>query len=123
MAIKKDQSISEKLNKLSNSVIIFYGGVSIIVSSTLYAFIGYTSILNSIENNTEKIEITQMRLLKDVVRKAEHNPCIVSDDEWDNYIENYSTLFTLKKKYKKISAEAEWKPMDRLITETEECKK
>ena len=113
----------EKFNKLTNTVIAGYGALSIIITLTIASYAGYETIKNGISENSKSIEITQMMILRDVVRRQEHNPCATSEAEWDEYIENYTTLYTLKIKYKKLHKNAEWTPVERLTKDTTSCKR
>ena len=81
---------------------------------------GYNDIKKDIRSNTKLIEISQMQMLQPLVRQAEKNPCAVSDREWEEYELNYSTLFDLKVKYKKIS-ERGFNIMQRLTKDEEQC--
>ena len=125
MASEKEKKIGlfEKFNNLTNTVIAGYGIVSLIVTVTLSVYLAYQNIKEDIAKNTEQIEITQMMILRDIVRRSEHNPCKVSDTEWEEYIENYSTLYNLKIKYHKLSKNARWEPVARLKEDLPECKK
>ena len=111
------------IKKTSDWIAGVYGSLAIIVSVTIGGYAGYISIIDSIEENTKQIEVTQIMMLKDIVRKAEHNPCLVGDSEWDDYIANYTTLHTLKIKYKKIGVNAPWQPIERLKVRGTECLK
>jgi len=113
----------EKLNKASNSVIAFYGFITLIITSSITGYTWYSNVLDSISKNTTQIEITQMMILKDIVRKAENNPCIVSDAEWDDYTENYTTLLDLEIKYGKKGKTAPWQPIARVTKRNSLCKK
>ena len=88
-------------------------------------YIGYTDIHKLIHKNLTQIEKTQIMILKTKVREHEHNKCKVSDVEWDEYIENYSSLYELKKRHKHISKDTPWKPVLRVTNKTEDisCKK
>jgi hypothetical protein len=119
----KPYTMSEKFNNLTNTVIAGYGALSIIITLTITSYIGYETIKNSIAENSKSIEITQMMILKDIVRRQEHNPCIVSDAQRDEYIENYTTLFTLKIKYKKLHKNAKWSPIEKLKEDTPLCRR
>lgn len=99
-----------------------YGTLAVIISAIIGGYSGYVSILDSLAENNRKIEVTQMMMLNVIVRKAEQNPCKVSDTEWDEYIANYSTLYDLKVKYGKLNSHAPWKPIDRINTENDQCK-
>lgn len=86
-------------------LLVFFFGSTII---TIYA--GYMNIQNSILANTKKVEITQVLMLKSIVREVEKSKCL-SPLEYDEYILNYSTLFDLKIKHKLISVKANWMPI------------
>jgi len=120
---ENNNSFFDKFNKMTNTVVALYGFLSFVITVGIGGYISYEGILDSISENTERIEITQMMILKDIVRRSEHNPCAVSDTEWDEYLENYSILQSLKKKYKKISTNAKWEPIERLMEDTEQCKR
>ena len=111
----------EHIKKTSEWIAGIYGSIAIIISTSIGGYTAYNSIINSIDENTKQIEVTQIMILKDIVRKAENNPCVVSDSEWDNYITNYSTLYSLKIKYKKIAKNAPWEPIERLKKDGKEC--
>lgn len=101
-----------------------------IVTATIVGYNAYLGIISNINDNKTKIEhtqadieITQIMILKTLVRKAETNPCTVSDVEWDDYIENYTTLFDLLKKHNKIHKDAPWSPVQRIMKDDEICTK
>lgn len=116
-------NLSTHISKTSEWIAGIYGSIAIIVSVSIGGYTAYNSILNSIEHNTKSIEVTQMMILKSIVSKAENNPCKVSDSEWNDYIENYSTLYDLKIKYKKISEKTPWSPIERLKEDSSKCLK
>lgn len=117
-----------KFNKLTNSVLAVWGFVAFIVSSTIAGYTWYTTILDSIGENTSqiektqgKIEVTQMMILKNIVRESEKNPCPVSDSEWDDYTKNYTLLFNLQIKHGEIHKNAQWKPIERITEGSDIC--
>ncbi len=112
----------EKFNKMSNTVVATYGLIALVVTSSITGYTWYTNVLSSIAENTTQIEITQMMIMKDVVRNAERNPCIVSDAEWDDYTENYTTLLNLEIKYGKKGKNAPWSPIERVTVRNDQCK-
>lgn len=120
---KEPQSVSERFNKLTNTVIAGYGALSLTLSLTITSYVGYMTIKNGIAENSKSIEITQMMILRDVVRRQEHNPCMTSDAQRDEYIENYTTLYTLKIKYKKLHKNAKWEPVTELKEDTKLCRR
>jgi len=115
-----------------NNLLSVYGAISIIISVTFGVTLTYFQLKDEIKKNysliqetqkksTENIEITQMMILKDIVRQAEHNPCTVSVLEWEEYIMNYSTLFNLKIKYGELSKKTPWQPIERLQKDSKKC--
>lgn len=118
----KPITIGERINKASNSVLAIWGFVFFIITSTISGYTWYTQMLSSIDENTKQIEVTQMMILKDIVRKAESNPCPVSDTEWVDYTKNYTKLFDLKIKYGELHKNSPWKPIERVTERTEQCK-
>jgi len=122
-AEQKPLTFSDRFNKLTNTVIAGYGALSIVVTLTIASYIGYETIKNGIAENSKSIEITQMMILRDVVRRQEHNPCVMSDAQRDEYIENYTTLYTLKIKFKKLHKNAKWSPVEELKEDTELCRR
>jgi len=120
---EEPKNIIYHMKKTSEWIAGIYGSIAIIVSISIGGYTAYKSILKSIDNNTKSIEITQMMILKSIVRAAEHNPCRMSDNEWDNYIENYTMLYNLKVKYKKISDKTPWRPIERLKKDSSQCTK
>lgn len=119
---KEDLSMIEKFNKMSNTVVATYGLVALLATSSITGYTWYTNVLSSIAENTIQIEITQMMIMKDIVRKSERNPCIVSDAEWDDYTENYTTLHNLEIKYGKKGTNAPWQPIERVMVRNDQCK-
>lgn len=124
MPKEKEESLTviEKINKTSNFVIAIWGILTILVTSASTGYTWYSNVLSSIEANTTQIEITQMMIMKDIVRKSERNPCIVSDAEWDDYTENYTTLHNLEIKYGKKGTTAPWAPIERVMVRNDQCK-
>ncbi|RLC47609.1 MAG: hypothetical protein DRH57_03775 [Candidatus Cloacimonadota bacterium] len=116
-------SFIEKFNKMSNTVVAIYGLVALLATSSITGYTWYSNVLTSIAENTTQIEITQMMIMKDIVRKAERNPCIVSDAERDDYTENYTTLYNLEIKYGKIGKNAPWQPIARVVVRNDQCTK
>jgi len=123
MPKEKELSFIEKFNKMSNTVVATYGLVALLATSSITGYTWYSNVLSSIAENTTQIEITQMMILKDIVRKAERNPCIVSDSERDDYTENYTTLLELEIKYGKKGKNAPWQPIGRVTVRNDQCKK
>ena len=120
---EQPKNISHHIKRTSEWIAGIYGSIAIIVSVSIGGYAAYNSILDSIDNNTKSIEVTQMMILKSMVRTIENNPCKMSDSAWDSYIENYAMLHDLKIKYKKISAKAPWQPIERLKEDSPQCKK
>ena len=99
-------------------------GAITLIGIILGAHTGYNKILTNIGDNKVQIEKTQMMILKSKVREYETKKCKVSNAEWDEYIEDYSALYELKKIHKKISASTPWKPSERIFVNKEgECRK
>jgi len=119
----KPDGIVHKFNRVSNSVLAVWGFVVFIITSTISGYTWYNQMLDSIDENTKQIEVTQMMILKDIVRKSENNPCPVSDPEWVDYTKNYTKLFDLKIKYGELHKNALWKPIERITERTELCKR
>jgi len=94
-----------------------------IIGSIITIFVTYQNFMNAIKTNQEQIEITQIMILKPLVRFAEHNPCPVSDAEWDEYIVNAATLHELKKKHKLISKDMLFTPIERIKERSDKCQK
>lgn len=106
----------ENLNKFKN----VYSDLAVLASVVILGYNMYTGIVNKMEANRIAIETTQIMLLKKYVRDFEHtHHCRVSDQEWDEYILNYSTLFDLKVKNGLLSDKAPWRPIQRNLKECE----
>lgn len=118
----KSETFLHKLKTSGEWLAGIYGTLVVVVSVIIGGYSGYKSILDSLEENNKKIEITQLMMLNVIVRKSEQNPCPVSDTEWDEYIANYSTLYDLKIKYGKLNSHAPWKPIERIVVGGETCK-
>lgn len=108
------------LTSIKNVIALILSIVSLI-TLIVGAHKGYVAIQTSIGDNKALIERTQMMILKTKVTKYEVIKCPVSQAEWDEYIENYSTLYDLKIKHKKISAKTPWKPAERIMVKGVEC--
>ncbi len=91
------------------------------IGAVIAVYVAYDGFLNAIENNQKQIEITQMMILKPLVRTAEKNPCLVSDAEWDEYLMNGSTLQDLKQKHKLVSKDVPFVPVMRVKERTTQC--
>lgn len=91
------------------------------IGAIIAVYIAYDNFLTAIENNQKQIEITQMMILKPLVRDAEKNPCPISDAEWDEYLMNGSTLQDLKQKHDLISEDLPFVPIKRIRERGEEC--
>lgn len=92
-----------------------------IIGAIISVYVAYNNFLKAIEKNQEQIEITQMMILKPLVRQAEKNPCPVSDAEWDEYLMNGSTLQFLRQKHNLISADLPFRPIKRIREKTDKC--
>lgn len=101
----------DKTNSTVNLILSLIAFSTIIVGGAT----GYQSVLDNVDENKKQIEITQIMILKDLVKKSEKESCIKSDVEWDEYIYNYSKLYDLKKDHKMISESTPWKPIGRNI--------
>jgi hypothetical protein len=93
-----------------------------IVGAIVSGYIAYSNFITAIETNQKQIEITQMMILKPLVREAEKNLCPVSDAEWDEYLMNGSTLQDLKHKHKLLSKDVPFVPVLRVKERTAQCK-
>lgn len=102
----------EHLNKLKEIYLI----LALLFSLAAGGYKGYTNILDNIEKNTVAVETTQITMLKSIVRDFEKNHiCVISQQEWDEYLMNYSTLLDLKIKHKMLSSKVEWSPIERKV--------
>ena len=93
-----------------------------IIGAVISGYIAYANFIDAIESNQKQIEITQMMILKPLVREAERNLCPVSDTEWDEYLMNGSTLQELKQKHKLVAKEIPFVPVARVKERTPQCK-
>lgn len=93
-----------------------------IIGAVISGYVAYSGFLSAIENNQKQIEITQMMILKPLVRDAEKNMCPVSDTEWDEYLMNGSTLQELKQKHKLVSKDIPFVPVARIRERSPQCK-
>jgi hypothetical protein len=92
-----------------------------ISTATIIGFTAYTNILQSIDANKKGIESTQIMILKTQVRDIEKGVCPISDKEWDDYIEKYTSLFDLLKRHGKLHNDAPWTPVERVKKGGDEC--
>lgn len=92
-----------------------------IVGAIVSGYIAYANFISAIEANQKQIEITQMMILKPLVRDAEKNLCPVSDAEWDEYLMNGSTLQELKQKHKLVAKEIPFVPVARIKERSAQC--
>jgi len=93
-----------------------------ISGASITSYMMYSELVESVKENQKQIELTQILILRPLVRIAENNPCFVSDAEWDEYITNGSTLVDLKKKHKLLANNIGFTPIKR-VTKTEESSK
>lgn len=93
-----------------------------IIGAVISGYVAYDGFIDAIESNQKQIEITQMMILKPLVREAEKNLCPVSDNEWDEYLMNGSTLQELKHKHKLVSKDIPFIPIARVKERTPQCK-
>ena len=112
----------EKVTSFLTHAVTLYTFIIGIIGAIITVFVTYQNFMAGIENNQKAIEVTQIMILKPLVRQAEKNPCPVSDAEWDEYMVNVSTLHDLKKKHKLISNDMMFTPVKRIKERTEECK-
>ena len=112
----------EFINKLKDIAGLITATVAII-GLIIAGYKGYTDVITKVDDNLNQIEKTQVMILKKNVREFEHNVCASNDNDWDEYIENYSLLYEIKMKHKRISKNTPWKPMLRITngTEAEKC--
>lgn len=94
-----------------------------LITGIIGVYITYQNFIQSIEENQKQIEITQIMILKPLVRYAEKNPCPISDAEWDEYMLNASALYQLKKKHKMIPYSMDFMPIKRITERTDLCTK
>lgn len=93
----------DKLIEFLKNTKLLISTIIALITFIITVYNGYLGIKKDIAENRKLIEISQMQMLQPLVRAAEKNPCVVTDREWEEYEMNYSTLFDLKVKYKKIS--------------------
>jgi hypothetical protein len=111
----------EKLSNFLTHTVTIYTFIIGTMSGVIAIYVAYSGFLVAIENNQKQIEITQMMILKPLVREAEKNLCPVSDAEWDEYLMNGSTLQDLKQKHKLISKDIPFVPIMRIKERSKEC--
>jgi len=91
-----------------------YGLLVVLTGLIIGSYNGYLNIQQSISNNNKSIETTQITMLKSITRAFEGNHnCKISNQEWDEYLLNYSVLFDLKIKHNMLSNKAKWLPIER----------
>jgi hypothetical protein len=112
----------EKITYFLTHAVTLYTFIIGIIGAIITVFVTYQNFMAAIEKNQEQIEITQIMILKPLVRNAENNPCPVVDAEWDEYMVNASTLHELKKKHKLVSTDLQFTPIQRIKERTEQCK-
>ena len=112
----------EKLINFLTHAATLYTVLIGIVGAIVSGYIAYSNFIDAIEDNQKQIEITQMMILKPLVREAEKNPCPVSDLEWDEYLMNGSTLQELKHKHKLLSKDVPFVPILRIKERVVQCK-
>lgn len=113
----------EKITNFLTHAVTIYTIIIGLIGGIITVYVTYQNFMQAIEQNQKQIEVTQIMILKPLVRYAEKNPCPVSDAEWDEYMLNASTLYELKKKHKMIPGNMAFMPVKRIKTETAECKK
>ena len=118
---KEEKTSVEKLMDFLTHAATLYTLIIGIIGAVVAIYVAYDGFLNAIEYNQKQIEVTQMMILKPLVRTAEKNPCPVSDAEWDEYLMNGSTLQDLKQKHKLVSKDVPFIPVMRIKERTEQC--
>jgi hypothetical protein len=113
----------EKITAFLTHAVTIYTLFVGIIGAIITAYITYQNFITAIEHNQSEIEVTQMMILKPMVREAENNPCPVSDAEWEEYEMNYNTLYDLRIKHGELHKNAPWKPIERVIKGGTECQK
>lgn len=111
----------EKLINFLTHVATLYTVLAGIVGAVIAIYIAYDGFMDAIESNQKQIEVTQMMILKPLVRTAEKNACPISDAEWDEYLMNGSTLQDLKQKHKLVSKDVPFIPVMRIKERTAQC--
>lgn len=102
----------DHLKKLKEIYLI----LALLFSIAVGGYNGYHDILDNIEKNTIAVETTQITMLKSIVREFERSHiCVISQQEWDEYLMNYSTLLDLKIKHKMLSSKVKWTPVERKL--------
>lgn len=76
----------EQLTKFISESKIIIATLITISTFSISTYKVYTNILDDIKYNATQLELTQMMILKPLVRIAEDNKNKVSDAEWDEYI-------------------------------------
>jgi hypothetical protein len=112
----------EKVTNFLTHAVTLYTIIIGIVGAIITVFVTYQNFMGAIEKNQKQIEVTQIMILKPLVRYSENNKCPVSDAEWDEYMINASALYELKKKHKLIPSNYPFQPVERITQRTEECK-
>jgi hypothetical protein len=111
----------EKISNFLTHTVTIYTFIIGIISGITTVYVAYNGFLSALENNQKQIEITQMMILKPLVRDAEKNLCPISDAEWDEYLMNGSTLQDLKQKHKLISKDVPFVPIMRVKERSIQC--
>lgn len=118
---KEEKSGMEKFMDFLTHAATLYTLIIGTISAVVAGYVAYDGFINAIESNQKQIEVTQMMILKPLVRTAEKNPCPVSDAEWDEYLMNGSTLQDLKQKHKLVSKDVPFVPVARVKERTVQC--
>ena len=112
----------EKITNFVTHVGTIYAVIIAIISIIVAGYNSYDNFLRAIKENQKQIQITQIMILKPLVRQSENNPCYISDIEWDEYLMNGSTLQELKHRHKLISKNLAFTPIKRVRKHEEPTK-
>ncbi len=95
--------------------------ISAAVIFVISGYATYTDIYTKMNEDNKQVELTQISMLKSIIRTLEKNPCKTSRDDWAEYNMLFSQYHKLMKKHNPLLGDMEIKPMERLQKDSCKC--
>jgi hypothetical protein len=114
--------ISKTITNLFSNIKLIIGVVSTIAGVSVAGYVAYDGILDKIESNSvatqnvlKEVELTEITILKRIVRDAEQQSYFRSDLEYDEYLLNFTKLYNLKIKHNMLPPNTMWQPVKKVL--------
>ena len=115
-------TISKTITSLFSNIKLIIGVITTIAGISVGGYMAYDGILTKIEENKNatqnvlrEVELTEITILKRIIREAEQRGYFHSDAEYDEYLLNFTKLYNLRVKYNMLPPGATWQPIQKVL--------